>query len=501
MLFSSFSFIFIFLPIAWSSARGARFLGGRSAEQAAVCIASLVFYALWDIRFVPILLFSISVNFWIGGRILLSRSQLAEDAARRWLIAGVSFNLIVLGVFKYGYFLVSNLAALFGAPPPFSPLFLPLAISFVTFQKIAYLVDCRRGVVLRHGALNYLFFVLFFPQLIAGPIVHHRQLVVQIDEERNPLRQGYIGPAVGIFFFAVGLLKKVVLADSLARYATPVFELARHAQPSTYDAWQATLAYTLQLYFDFSGYSDMALGLGLLFGFRLPLNFTSPYRSLSLIDFWRRWHITLSAFLRDYLYIPLGGNRSPGLGRYKNILFTMLLAGFWHGAGWNFVVWGIAHGVLLLINHAWRSLIDHVRIFNIAARALPAIFYGGLTFTCVALGWVAFRAHDMSAAGRMYIALCSWSFAPPEWPYPVALLGNFLSVREQAGWLWICLGLGIVWTAPSAAQIVAYDATPNTVWKGRRPDLILGVLAGIALWTAFKWMAVEPPSEFLYFNF
>jgi D-alanyl-lipoteichoic acid acyltransferase DltB (MBOAT superfamily) len=503
MLFNSFPFIFVFLPLTWLAAMAAYRLAGMRLEQATICLASLVFYAMWDVRFLPVLLGSIGVNFWLGRRILHARVQPAA-AAGRWLAAGVSFNLLVLGFFKYAYFIAANLASAWGAPPPFAPIVLPLAISFVTFQKIAYLVDCRRGLVLRHDALDYLFFVSFFPQLIAGPIVHHRPLIAQADPRANPLFAEPAARAAAFVFFAVGLFKKVVLADSLAGYATPVFELARQSDPSGADAWQAMLAYTLQLYFDFSGYTDMAIGLALLFGFRLPINFASPYRAASLIDFWRRWHMTLSAFLRDYLYIPLGGNRGSGLQRHRNLLLTMLLAGLWHGAGWTFIVWGAVHGGLLLVNHAWRALLGRLPVLAAVWRASPRVLHVGLTFGCVALAWVLFRAHDLAAAGRIYAALLPpGHWTPPAWPQwsdPGSLVEAFLAARPPAGGLWIGLGLAIVWAMPNAARLLAYDPTPNAPWRGK-PGFAVGLLAGLAFWAALKWMAVQPPTEFLYFNF
>ena len=501
MLFNSFAFIFGFLPPTWAAATAVRNSGGTRLALAAISVASLLFYALWNVRYLPILLFSIGMNFWLGRLILGATARADDRGAARWLAAGVTFNLLVLGFFKYSWFIAANIAGLFGAPPPFTPIVLPLAISFVTFQKIAYLVDCRRGAVVRHDALNYLFFVSFFPQLIAGPIVHHRALIAQVDAAANPLFGEPAARTAAVFFFATGLFKKVVLADSLARYATPVFELARHDTPSCSGAWQAMLGYTLQLYFDFSGYSDMAIGLALLFGFRLPINFFSPYQATSLIEFWRRWHMTLSAFLRDYVYIPLGGNRTGEVARYRNILITMLLGGLWHGAGWTFIAWGAAHGILLLFNHAWRSLLERAIRTAAVWRAIPRIVPAAITFACVALAWVIFRAHDLNAAGRIFAALPpTGPWDAPDWPDTGDLLEAFLAARAPAGWLWIGLGLGIVWMLPNAARCAAYDPTPNAPWQ-RRPGAALGLLSGLALWAALKWMAVQPPTEFLYFNF
>jgi alginate O-acetyltransferase complex protein AlgI len=505
MLFNSFAFIFGFLPLTWLTTRVALKISGIRIALATISVASLVFYAMWDVRYLLVLLGSISVNFWLGRRILRARDQNDSRAAGRWLAAGVSFNLLVLGFFKYFSFIVTNIAGVLGMQPPFATIVLPLAISFVTFQKIGYLVDCRRGEVVRHDALNYLFFVSFFPQLIAGPIVHHRGLIDQTDQVANPLfttpSARAMAFATALFFFAAGLFKKVVLADSLARYGTPVFELARYDAPSCADAWQAMLAYTLQLYFDFSGYSDMAIGLALLFGFRLPVNFLSPYQATSLIDFWRRWHITLSAFLRDYFYIPLGGNRTGRGQHYRNLLLTMLVGGVWHGAGWTFIVWGGVHGVLLLLNHAWRGLINRSHLTCALWHACPRIVPAGVTFTCVTLAWVVFRAHDLTAASRIFAALpLTGPWEAPRWPNPGDLLDAFLAARAPAGWLWIGLGLAIVWMVPNTTWLAAYDPTPNAPWRGR-PGFMIGLLTGLALWASLKWMAVQPPTEFLYFNF
>ena len=502
MLFNSFPFIAIFLPLAWSAWHLAVRLDRLQLGKAALILASLVFYAAWDIRFLPVLLGSVIVNYAIGRRILAAPD--GEETGRRWLIGGIAFNLSVLGFFKYAGFLLSNLGALFGISLPFHSLPLPLAISFVTFQKIAFLVDCRRGLIKRSEPLDYLFFVSFFPQLIAGPIVHYRPFTCQADPDANRLLKSWPAQATGLFLFAAGLFKKVVLADNLARYVAPVFALARHGLPGQGSAWQGMLAFTLQLYFDFSGYSDMALGLGLMFGIRLPFNFDSPYRSASLIEFWRRWHMTLSAFLRDYLYIPLGGNRHGAISRYRNMLITMLLGGLWHGAGWTFLLWGGLHGLLLAVNHLWRSLVaSQAWLAGLWAR-VPKIVPRGLTFLSVALAWVLFRAEDAASAGRILCALLHPDHGPgvplPSWDSPSALVESFLATRPEAAWLWIGLGLTLVWTLPNPARWIGYDDTPNGPWRAR-PGILAGLAAGGMAWFALKWMATQAPTEFLYFVF
>jgi D-alanyl-lipoteichoic acid acyltransferase DltB (MBOAT superfamily) len=504
MLFNSFPFLFIFLPVTLAIWHMLRCWAGLRVALCWLIFASLFFYAAWDIRYLGILLTSIALNYWLGGLILAARQQNNETTAKRWMIVGVSFNLLVLCGFKYTYFLAANLLALFNTPVPFDPIILPLAISFVTFQKIAYLVDCRRGLVTHHDALNYMFFVSFFPQLIAGPIVHHKPLIMQTITEHNSLFGQTKAGTVGLSFLAMGLFKKVVLADTLARYASPVFELAKHSIPSGEAAWQAMLAYTLQLYFDFSGYSDMAIGLALLFGFKLPINFASPYKAYSIIDFWRRWHISLSCFLRDYLYIPLGGNRNGVFMRYRNLALTMLLAGLWHGAGWNFILWGILHGNLLLLNYAWRNLLTRWQVMAMLWQRVPLCFSVALTFILVALAWVLFRAPDLSTAHHLYTALLQSGMgnALPSIPWQSGghLLENIVAASPDVAWLWITTGLLIVFLMPNTTQLIAYDPTPNSPIT-TNTGFVLGLLLGCGLWLSLKWMAVSPASEFLYFNF
>lgn len=504
MLFNSFIFVGAFLPVTLALWWLLKATAGMRVALSWLVLASLFFYAFWDVRYLSVLLTSVAVNFWLGGRILAARARAADLPAKRWMIAGVSFNLLVLGVFKYAFFLTSNLFALFDSAAPFAPLVLPLAISFVTFQKIAYLVDCRRGLVTRHNMLDYLFFVSFFPQLIAGPIVHHRPLIAQTVAGANPLFGKTAVLVAGLSFFAIGLFKKVVLADSLARYATPVFDLARQTVPDGAAAWQGMLAYTLQLYFDFSAYSDMAIGLALMFGFKLPLNFTSPYKATSIIEFWRRWHMTLSTFLRDYLYIPLGGNRHGSLLRYRNLCITALLAGLWHGAGWNFLLWGALHGSLLALNHGWHAVLRRFPAVAGAWRHVPDALLVSGTFLLVALAWVLFRSPDLATASHLYQGLlhplAGGASQPLPWHSAGALLEGFVGVADGYGWVWVVGGLLVVLGLPTPAQLLRYDPQPNAAYLFK-PTFTLGLLTGACLWVALKWMAVRPATEFLYFNF
>src|SRR6516225_3390946 len=347
MLFSSFSFLFQFLPatiLAFAAAR-------RHSTRAGIMVlvaASLVFYGAW--RPIYLLLFgsSVGINFLLG--IAMENPQ----ARRAVGMCGVALNLAVLGFFKYANFLLDSLRDVIGAPLPHLDVILPLGISFFTFQQIAYLVDVMRGAKVERDIVSFTLFVSFFPQLIAGPLVHHAEMIPQFKRER--LGRSTSLAAQGWAVFVAGLFKKVAIADNLAQFANPLFaQVDVGGSVPTEWAWLAILAYSLQIYFDFSGYSDMAIGLALMFGIRLPVNFRSPYKATSIIEFWRRWHITLSRFLRDYLYIPLGGNRFGVGRRYINLMLTMLLGGLWHGAGWTFLIWGGLHGLYLVVNHQWRD--------------------------------------------------------------------------------------------------------------------------------------------------
>src|SRR5262249_6343719 len=368
-------------------------------------LASFVYYAWWRPEFLLLLLFSIAVNFGFGKLIIdggLSRGQ-----SRAVLTVGIIFNLCLLGYFKYAGFLVANADHVFGLHWAVPSIILPIGISFITFQKIAFLVDAHRGLVRNFTLLNYAFFVTFFPQLIAGPITHHSEIMPQIGPSQR--RHMAADLAVGISIFVVGLFKKVIVADGFAIYADAGYATVKAGYPlDSASAWITVLCYSFQLYYDFSGYSDMAVGLARMFGFQLPVNFYSPYKASSIIDFWRRWHITLSRFLRDYLYIPLGGNRRGPVRRYLNLGIVMLLGGLWHGANWTFMLWGGVHGLLLCVNHAWQALpfARHPLLQSAVARGVAIL----LTFVAVTLAWILFRSETLTDAARMFTYLWPTSF-------------------------------------------------------------------------------------------
>jgi alginate O-acetyltransferase complex protein AlgI len=478
MLFNSYLFIFVFLPIALAG----YFWLGRSGNLAPVwwlALASLAFYSASNWQFVGLLLVSIAFNYFIGW--LLIAKQLRATTRFSVLTAGVAGDLLVLGTFKYAGFFAANLNALFSTGFVVNIL-LPVGISFYTFTQIAFLVDAYRGNVARYALPHYALFVTYFPHLIAGPILHHKDMIPQFESERSKRPDPHL-ILCGVIIFAIGLFKKTCLADGIQPLVAPAFGAN---YPSFDQAWIGALAYTFQLYFDFSGYSDMAIGISLMFGIFLPLNFNSPYKAASIIDFWRRWHMTLSQFLRDYLYIPLGGNRHGRVLRYVNLMITMLLGGLWHGAAWTFVVWGALHGAYLCINHAWSNYGPAVAP-RFARVANGAAFV--LTFICVVVAWVFFRADSISSA----------TFVLSRMADPTNIV---FGRGEMANALFIAVYAAIAWFAPNTQEIMGYDHKNRMVGENlngwlRRP----GFLYAAATVLAFGVLGISQHSEFIYFRF
>ncbi len=504
MLFSSYTFLFQFLPatvLAFAAAR-------RHSPRAGILVlagASLFFYGAWRPVYLLLLVASIAVNFSLGLRM--------EDPLRRRVIgmSGVALNLALLCYFKYTNFLFESLTELTGTPLPFFNIVLPLGISFFTFQQIAYLVDVMRGARVERDLLSYTLFVSFFPHLIAGPLVHHAEMIPQFKRGRTG--RSAVLAARGLAIFAAGLFKKVVIADNLAQFVSPVFaHLDAGGGVTTPWAWLATSAYTLQIYFDFSGYSDMAVGLALLFGIRLPVNFRSPYQSTSIVEFWRRWHITLSRFLRDYLYIPLGGNRLGEQRRYLNLMVTMLLGGLWHGAGWNFLVWGGLHGVYLSVNHLWREWRGgetRAPIKGPAARGFAKAVSWAITFFAVVIAWVFFRAKTMAGAWQMLGSL--FGFEAGSSAYAPAGILRLMDLPVLVGEPHLLLiGAGAVVAAlaialllPNVPQIFGYReyrrAPERGGWMHWRPNAAWALVTALAV--AISLFGMWQRLEFLYFQF
>jgi alginate O-acetyltransferase complex protein AlgI len=380
MVFNSKVFLFLFFPLVFGS-----FWLSKTKRQryAVLAISGYVFYGYWDWRYCFLLAFSSLVSFFSALRIQ-GTDRLA--GRRFWLIASISVDLTLLGFFKYYNFSARTLNSVAGGEVlPLLNIILPVGISFYTFHTISYIVDVAQGRVrATANILEYLTYVGLFSQLVAGPIVRFRQIEDDLEKIDRKLPENFVASGVGLF--SVGMVKKVIIADSIAQYINPM--LSNYTALSTLGAWTAALGYTYQLYYDFSGYSDMAIGLGYLFGIRIPQNFNAPYQALGIQDFWRRWHISLSSWLRDYLYIPLGGNRKGALRTQMNIMLTMFLGGLWHGANWTFVVWGLYHGVLLVLDRLTEPLTSW----------LPKLALRWITLLLVILGWVLFRSTDFHMA-------------------------------------------------------------------------------------------------------
>lgn len=390
MLFNSYEFLFMFLPLTFFIYF---YLNSKKlviAGKGFLVFASLFFYSWWNIMYLPIILASMLFNFMIGN----SLNKQSRDQNKTVLAFGIIANIALLGYFKYSDFFIENFNFAFDSNIPLLHLALPLAISFFTFQQIAYLVDSYRGETAEYDFLNYSLFVTFFPQLIAGPIVHHKEVMPQFASKWN-LIKNYKNIVAGIFIFSIGLFKKVVIADSFSVWATNGFDKADVL--NLIEAWATSLSYTFQIYFDFSGYTDMAIGTALLFNIRLPINFNSPYKAKNIQDFWRRWHITLSKFLRDYVYIPLGGNRHGSSSTYSNLLATFVIGGIWHGAGWTFVFWGFLHGMGLIIHRFWSTF--HLK--------MPKILAWFITFNFINITWIFFRAKEWDDAIKVINAMFS----------------------------------------------------------------------------------------------
>ena len=518
MLFNSYEFIFLFIPV---TLLGFFWILRSNHYNAAILwlvVTSLFFYGWWQPVYLFLIGFSIVINYFFGMNIGAEQNKKIRKTK---LVAGCAINLGLLGYFKYAGFIVANLNAMSGSDISIGNIVLPLAISFFTFQQIAYLVDAYYNETKEYNFLQYCLFVTFFPQLIAGPIVHHKEMMPQFHDKRL-IQFSHDNLSIGLTIFVIGLFKKVVLADTAALYATPVFKAVDGGEAVSFIlAWQGSLAYTFQLYFDFSGYSDMAIGLARMFGIRLPVNFFSPYKATNIIDFWRRWHMTLSRFLRDYVYIPLGGSRKGKSRRYLNLMMTMLLGGLWHGAAWTFVFWGFLHGFYLIVNHAWRAL-----KFRIGANrrnpGVVTIWSSRLiTFLCVVVGWVFFRAETFDGAIIMLQGMIGYNgFVLPqgliasnsalfpvltEWGIRFEEMGK---ISRAMNTLVLCLL--VIWGAPNTLQIMKYyrpalfvyednkEIGRRRLWNWRPTKLWALIILSLSIIAIRKMDSV---SEFLYYNF
>jgi alginate O-acetyltransferase complex protein AlgI len=500
MLFVSKEFLFAFLPLTLILTAVAFKTLGRNAGVTVLTFASFFFYGWWKISGLAIIAISVGVNYSFALWIARSRSK-----RKTILSIGIALNLIALGYFKYRNFFVDDLLWLFGDSPVAAHIIPPLAISFYTFQQIAFLVDTYHSKMSKVPLRHYLISVVFFPHLIAGPLLHYRDIIEQFETK---FRIGWATISTGFPIFAMGMAKKLALADPISQIVNPLFIKAETSPLTLVEAWAASLGYTAQLYFDFSGYSDMAIGLALMFGITLPINFFSPYKSRSIIEFWRRWHITLSNFLRDYLYFPLGGGRVGIVRRYINLMVVMILGGLWHGAAWTFVVWGALHGGMLVINHLWRKI--EVGFAPKMSGALVPV-YGPLTFISVVVGWIFFRAETFSGALNVVWGM----FGPGNVGLPQELA--YLTGTPASHWLFHggsiafsdflvfgvygVLGYAIIWLCPNTAQIFGPHTEGAEPEPQRRNHVQTAAVTAGLVWISLFGIFSATPSEFLYFRF
>ncbi len=516
MLFNSYTFLLLFLPVTllgFLVLKQAKFRVGL----AWLVFSSLVYYGVWkpagtepdfldrllettrlwkfdpsgwSPKYLILILGSCTANYLLGRRL----SRLKHSKPGRVLLgAGIAANLTLLGYYKYAGFLAATATALTNWPGEIGKITLPLAISFFTFLQIAYLVDAWKGETEEYHFTDYLLFVTFFPHLIAGPLIHHREMMPQFRLKRHGWHRDF---PVGLGIFMAGMFKKVVIGDNMAPIANPIFALAAGdgRMPTMAEAWVGAVAYALHLYFDFSGYSDMAIGSARMFGIRFPLNFHSPYKAVSIVEFWRRWHMTLSRFLREYLYIPLGGNRKGQARRYVNLFLTMLLGGLWHGAGWTFVMWGALHGLYLCLNHAWSA--TGRKMWKPAAVLL--------TFIATLIGWVFFNSKSFGSAGKMLgsmFGVHGFDLMPEK--------ANRVIASVQP--LWVGLALLACWLLPNTQEIFArykpalrvrgapYPAREPRHWWQWRPTAVFAAVSVAAI--VVIGLQFDKVSEFIYFQF
>jgi alginate O-acetyltransferase complex protein AlgI len=481
MIFSSFEFIFLFLPLTFCLYFYLNKKRLTTLATGSLAFASLFFYSWWNIIYLPLILFSVIINYAFS--FLMTKSTLYKKTL---LIFGLLFNILLLGYFKYSDFFLQNINFVFDTNYSLLRLTLPLAISFFTFQQIAFLVDSFKGYVVKHTFLNYIVFVTFFPQLIAGPIVHHKEMMPQFTKKRNKFIN-YKNIYLGVFIFSIGLFKKVVIADTFSIWASNGFDVLE--QLSLIEAWITSLSYTFQLYFDFSGYTDMAIGVALLFNIKLPLNFNSPYKATNIRDFWQRWHITLSRFLRDYVYIPIGGNKKGSFKMYCNLLATFLIGGIWHGAGWTFIFWGALHALAIICHRIWC-------ITGVNLNKLVAWF---VTFNFINISWIFFRAEQWEDAIKVLKGMFGFSgvVLPSIFLNISFLQGNEIVIGEVFAnfnsdteiTLWLLIALFICLFVKNSNEIVSFYRPDNKI-----------VFFIVSIFT-ISLMNLDKNVDFIYFNF
>lgn len=482
MLFNSYEFVFLLLPVTLLVWYGLNRLRRYAAAKVCLVIASLIFYAYFNISYLPIILGSIAVNYALG-RVLVSD---ASQAVRRLFVwIGVLLNLGVLGYFKYFDFFLQNLNLLFRADFAMRGIVLPLGISFFTFQQLSYVIDCYKRTVPRYAFLDYALFVSFFPQLVAGPIVLHSEIVPQFaDVSKKSFQPDSF--CCGVMAFSLGLAKKVLIADALGVVVNSGFDTLQSISGA--QAWLTMLAYTMQIYFDFSGYCDMATGIGRMFNIELPTNFDSPYKAVDIVGFWKRWHITLTRFFTHYVYFPLGGNRKGKARTYLNIFIVFLVSGIWHGAGYTFILWGVLHGIANILCRALRPYLENV----------PKALLWIVNFAFLNLTWVIFRAPTITDAATLYRRLFSGT---------VGLQDTLKTALEKNIASNLLMNLGVpqhefvyIVLLIAAATGMALLLRNTNERIGRFRPTAVSALVVIALLTV-SVLSLSGVSTFLYFNF
>ncbi|OEJ66075.1 MBOAT family O-acyltransferase [Magnetovibrio blakemorei] len=526
MLFNSPEFLLVFLPIVLVGYYALSFKVHAKLGAGFLVLTSLFFYGWWEPVYLLLIMVSILFNF-VMARVITAWPR-PSAVAKPLLIVSITANLGTLAFFKYANFFIESFSALSGQSFNSLTIILPLAISFFTFQQIAFLVDVYRNQANEADLLTYSLFVTFFPQLIAGPIVHHGEMMGQFKKAVSRGKPLWDNLAVGLTIIAMGLFKKVILAEKMAFWSDRVFNTAyMGGSPSFIEAWVGVICFTFQIYFDFSGYSDIAIGLARLFGIRLPLNFDSPYKATNIVDFWRRWHITLSRFLRDYIYFPLGGNRKGRIRRYVNLMTVMALGGLWHGAGWTFIMWGVLHGLYLAINHLWWAVTGSRKKYEDRRTGQMYRWFGrAVTLAAVALSWTLFRASSLESALNMYKGLFTLNgvVLPPHyktilgyWAETASQIGiRFDAVPTYGGGMqivWIVAVLIIVWFFPSTQELMHkyepaldFDASRSPKVMGIhfpawRPSFMLGILCGAVVLSLTIKLLQGQTGEFIYFQF
>lgn len=486
MLFNSYAFMFLFLPVTVLL----YFLLNRKkltvAATAWLVLASLFFYGWWNVKYLALILASIIFNFGVGAALRTAGpAGTGRVPKKSVLIFGILGNVALLGYYKYTDFFITNLNALTGLQIPLQKIILPLGISFFTFTQVAYLVDVYSGKAKEYDFLRYALFVTFFPHLLAGPIIHHSEMMPQFADLRKRVLN-YRNLSVGLYLFFIGLFKKVIIADELARVASGGFDMMPTL--TLIEAWVASLSYSLQLYFDFSAYTDMALAASWMFNIRLPYNFDSPYKAVNIADFWRRWHMTLSRFLRDYIYIPLGGNRKGDGNTYLNLLITFLIGGIWHGAGWTFVFWGFLHGVATVIHRMWTKF--HIPMHRFLA--------GFLTFNFVNIAWVFFRAKTWDDAIKVLSGM--FGLSGIKLPKSAAKVDFLQGHGFTFGDLFFkAMDRNLIYYVIVSALIAFLAKNSNQMSESFRPTR--AAAAFVIIIAVYVILNMNRVSEFLYFNF